>query len=253
MATERDLKGSQFTTGFNGARYLRRCRAFNLPVETDPFAQIENGLNDSQMPQFGHSITDPTTGTGATTFTALQVSNRTVDRVDCDRNSSPGQYTVWVTVEYSNVGRPDRAVPNDNGDGLIRLGQRATTEATQFKRNLATGQREQMIVRDSEDNDQAGVAQIIVGERFISFFRKEQTNPRSRADTFSNTRNQGLWNGYGEGQVLLLPFEGESRDGGASWDVQYEFLIQDEETLSFPTAGSVQQKPHGQVIVGTDR
>jgi hypothetical protein len=49
------------------------------------------------------------------------------------------------------------------------------------------------------------------------------SSPRARAEANVGKTNDALWNGYAANTVLCTSIVGNSRDGGATYDVRYEF------------------------------
>lgn len=72
---------------------------------------------------------------------------------------------------------------------------------------------------------QGGEVSIQTWQQGIRYTRRESTAPASLQADYGGRLNEREWNGYPAKTVLCVGVDGETQDGGATWSVNYNFLL----------------------------
>jgi hypothetical protein len=125
-----------------------------------------------------------------------------------------------VTIGYRRPTSTTQPPSTDEDDAIIQVGSSVTASKTELD---AAGA--QIVVTLSGQPDQTGTVDIQVPESVLTFTRREASSPRSKARTYVGKVNSvALASGdYAIGTLLCLGIEGESTDGGESYNVTYRF------------------------------
>lgn len=142
--------------------------------------------------------------------------NRTCSPVNEDN-------TVYkVIIDYR---RPSAATAEPSeleADAIIRLGSSVTGSKTEVDKDDT---QITVTLTTATPTTQTGSVDIQVPETVIEFTRREPASPRSKARTYVGKVNSAsLGDGdYAIGTLLCLGIEGETTDGGESYNVTYRF------------------------------
>lgn len=125
-----------------------------------------------------------------------------------------------VTINYRRPTSATQPPSEDEADAIIQVGSSVTSSKTELD---AAGA--QIVVTLTDQPDQTGTVDIQVPESVLTFSRRESSSPRSKARTYVGKINSvALASGdYDIGTLLCLGIEGESTDGGESYNVTYRF------------------------------
>lgn len=72
---------------------------------------------------------------------------------------------------------------------------------------------------------QGGEVTIQTWQQGIRYTRRESTAPASLQADYAGRLNEREWNGYPAKSILCVGIDGDTADGGASWSVNYVFMI----------------------------
>lgn len=215
MATvTRDANNSSSENADEGFIYRERVVISGV-VGADVPTAIWNALLDAAMPKRGDSR-----------VIGINPDDITIIAQRHDLRSFGMEKGGTVRLEFEIPWRQRSPVtivvnsnPNDDGPGVATVGAVVETLETEFDRTGTeiTVQRE------------AGAPTLIQPVQYrrpspvIEFSRWENTNPRTRAETYVGKINSALWNGYAAETVLCTAIVGTTRDDGDTYDVRYEF------------------------------
>lgn len=216
-----DIQGSRFTRGVTGgSSYSRRFYSDNL-TGANPLQLISAGL--ATLPASG-AVLD-----GAL-FPTLFLVQAIIERVECDKDNV-GQGVIYGSLEYEEVDQTQAQNPEPDDDGTPVTTSGSSLEQIQSFTDIFGN-----AITINPPASQAGAeaqspsVTYDAPSSIRTFRRLESSNPQVRADTFVGTVNATNWTV--SGQTTIAPgfakcnrIQGTTRNGGASYDVIYEFAI----------------------------
>ncbi len=110
-------------------------------------------------------------------------------------------------------------IPDANGPGITQ-----STEVTLEEYETDLDENDNQITTTFDNEIQAHRVTAYRPVTTIVWGRPEDASPRARADTYTNKRNSGIWNGYADGTVLCQAIKYDTTDG-ATWNVRYVFVV----------------------------
>lgn len=125
-----------------------------------------------------------------------------------------------VTIEYRRPDYTQQEPSEEEADAIITVGSSVTSSKTEVDNAGA-----QIIVTLAGQPDQTGSVDIQIPETVLAFQRREPSNPLTKALTYVGKVNSAsLGSGtFAIGTLLCLGIEGETTDGGESYNVSYRF------------------------------
>jgi hypothetical protein len=147
------------------------------------------------------------------TIPNLRLVRRSAEAIDADKARVTLEYALFLML-YE--------LPHEGDTPKIQVGSTVQEVATNMDVNG-----DQMFVShtypDGRTVEQGGEVQIQVPQTVFRLSRKENSSPEARARAFVGTVNSGPWKGDAARFWLCTRIEGNSDDGGETYDVAYEF------------------------------
>lgn len=193
---------SQSASGFSATRtFLAEATAQETMVQV---------LTHSEIPQYAEIHPD-FDGIGIVPIYAFE---RTCSPVDADNA------IFRVTVNYSYPDFTNAEPSEDEDAAIVQIGSSVTTSKTELDKDG-----NQIIVTLTGQPNQTGSVDIQVPQTTIGFRRREPSNPGAKSIANTGCVNSAALGGgvYAVGTLLCTVLDGESPDGGLSYDVVYSF------------------------------
>lgn len=165
--------------------------------------------------------------------------------------NSSGQYEIMCIYEPRTS---ENQTPDDNGPATKSVGGSVhgvdTTNKVDREGNITTIVLERKNQPEEKDNlpKQTGVVTKQIPTFSLIFNRHEVNSPSDRARLFVGKMNEGTFEGFGEGAVLCTRIEGTTSNGGASYQVTYEFQVKDDENGWIPEVVYIDQDTDKELV-----
>jgi hypothetical protein len=140
---------------------------------------------------------------------------------NCDHEQ--GDPAVFrVTIDYRRPSTTDAEPSEEEEDAIVHIGSSVTSSKTEVDKD---GVQIVVTLSTATPTTQTGSVDIQVPETTIGFRRKESSNPGAKSiATTGKVNSASLGSGtYAARTLLCLGIEGESTDGGETYDVTYSF------------------------------
>jgi hypothetical protein len=177
---------------------------------------IVEGLTGSEHSRLQSALTAdgiPSRGDAHPSSTSYRVDSLRVDPID----DSPSKARITVTYK---PWLPRRFVPDDTQDCDVQIGA-----SLQEVESVYDYSGDPIIVTHNEIDQRGKVTKSVV-ILTLQLTRRETSNPRAKAQTYTGKVNYGTWLNDPPHSWLCKSISGHSDDGGDSYMVTYEFQRQ---------------------------
>lgn len=223
MTLKLDLAGSRFSQSIiANSSYTRRFMSDNLPG-SNAIDYLIAGL--ATLPADGDPL-------GPAPLDILLKVSADIDRIECDKDN-PLQGVIYGSLEYTTVdpiqaSNPD---PDDNGVPIITSGSSVEQVTTWTDRGGLPIVVQPPAAQAGQDAQPVAVT-YDAPTSLRTFNRLELSDPDERADEHVGRVNSVAWTVTGKttiqpGYAKCNRIQGTSDNGGASFNVEYEFAIMD--------------------------
>lgn len=155
-----------------------------------------------------------------------------------------------VVIEYSRPSSTSVEPSEAEEDAIIQVGSSVTSSKTEVDNTGA-----QIVVTLTDQPNQTGSVDIQVPETVLTFTRREPSSPLSKALTNVGKVNSTSLGGgdFAAGTLLCLGIEGETTDGGESYNVTYRFQYRPGTWVATVVYIDPEtDRPHEDVVISTD-